>query len=147
MKQGAESGFAPCFQLILMFYLPELFSFYAFDFRVHFAREHIESHFVIGDQRPERVFKGGGFVFFDEEMRKPRKTVADDQTKRETNPISAPNYPNEQNQTERSSDEMKQTRQRLAVFGNVKIPKFLVICRFAVHKILLSFGLIFFYLR
>ena len=61
---------------------------------------------------------------FDEKMREPGEGVTDDQTKRKINPVAAADDPHEQNDAERRADEMQIPRQRLAVLGNVKIPKF-----------------------
>ncbi len=64
---------------------------------------------------------------FDEKMRKPRESVADNETQREILPISASQNPHEQQQTQHRTDKMQIARQRLTVFGNIEIPKFSVI--------------------
>jgi hypothetical protein len=64
---------------------------------------------------------------FDKKMREPRKSVTDNQTKRKIKPVSAANNLDKQNQTQCRADKMQIARQRFAVFGNVKIPKFRVI--------------------
>ena len=66
------------------------FPFTRLDFRIHFARQHKPHHFVIGNERPERIFEGRRFVVFDEKMRNPGKSVADDKTKRKIIPGAAP---------------------------------------------------------
>lgn len=63
----------------------------------------------------------------DVKMREPREGVADDETKRKINPISAAENPNQQNDAERRADKMQIARQRFAVFLNVKIPELRVI--------------------
>ena len=95
----------------------------SFDFSVHSAGQHIESHFVIRNKRPKRIFKTRRFVFLDDEMRKPREGITDCETKRQIKPVSAANDPDKQNDSERRADKMKKPRQRLIVFGDVKIPK------------------------
>ncbi len=72
------------------------------------------------------MFKSCRFIVFDEKMREPSECVTDDETKRKIKPIAAPNEPDEQNNSERRADEMQIARQRLRVFGDVKIPKFRV---------------------
>lgn len=52
------------------------------DFRIHSAEKHKSHHFIIGDKRPERIFKGCGSVFFDRKVRQPREGVADRKAKR-----------------------------------------------------------------
>ncbi len=80
---------------------------YTLDFRIHFACQHKPQHFIIGDKRPPRIFETRGFVFLDEEMRKPRKSVTDHQTKWNIKPVSAANKPNEQNNAKSCSDKMQ----------------------------------------
>jgi len=60
---------------------------------------------------------------FNEKMREPSEGVTDDETKRKIKPIPASNEPDEQNNSERRTDEMQIARQWLRVFGDVKIPK------------------------
>ena len=60
-------------------------------------------------------------------MRKPGEGVPDGETERQIYKVSVFENPEKQHQTERGSGKMKQARQRLAVFGNIKIPKFRVI--------------------
>jgi len=80
------------------------------DFRVHSARQHIKHHFIIRDERPQRILKTCRFVVFDEKMREPGESVADDKTKRQIKQVSAADYPNKQNQAERCADEMQIAR-------------------------------------
>ncbi len=104
-----------------------------FDLGIHLAREHIKHHFVIGDKRPERILKSRGFIFFDKEMRKPGEGVADHETERNIEICPVFQKPDKQNESERRADKMQVSRQRLAVFKHIKIPKFRVSLYFFSH--------------
>ncbi len=98
------------FILIFLFVLLNYFLDNSFDFRVHFARQHIKNHFIIGNKRPERIFKAGGFIVFDKKMREPGEAVTDNQAKRRINPVAALDNPDKQNNAERRADEMQVAR-------------------------------------
>ena len=60
-------------------------------------------------------------------MRKPRESVADNETKWKIKPVSGANDPDKQNDSKRRADKMKIMRQRLGMFFYVKIPEFRII--------------------
>jgi hypothetical protein len=77
------------------YFLPLQTRRYAVNFPVHFSRQHIKQHFVIGDKRPKRILKSGGFVLLNHEMSEPSKTVADYKTERNVDKFTARQKPDE----------------------------------------------------
>lgn len=57
-------------------------------------------------------------------MPHPGKTVSNHETQRNKNKSSADQKPNEQDHRQTRPDKMQQTIQRLAMFTDIKIPKF-----------------------
>src|SRR5688572_3309998 len=85
---------------------------YTLHFSTHASGEHVPHHFVIGDERPERIFERRGPVLLNHEMREPCERVADHQAKRNVQPNPVRNEPSQQNEPERSTGRMHKPRQR-----------------------------------
>ena len=97
-----------------------------FDLSAHFSGQHIPKHFVIRNERPKRIFESCRPILFNDKMREPRKSITANKTQRKVIPSAAHDEPDNQYQPKRRADKMQPTRQRLAVFRNIKIPKFCV---------------------
>src|ERR1700730_18776446 len=86
--------------------------------------QHQRNHFVVADERPKWVLEGCRFVFLYEEMANPGATVSGYQCQRKQPPSARSNKKDNAANAGRSANQMKQTRDTLAMLGQVEGPKF-----------------------
>ena len=65
---------------------PPLILSRALNFSAHPASEHQPDHFVIADERPQRILKRGRLILLDKEVANPRRAITRDQSEREKPP-------------------------------------------------------------
>ena len=89
----------------------------------HPACQHHPDHFVVADERPQRILKRGRLILLDEEMANPRGAVTRDQGQREEPPSANDDEENGAAERDRGANEVEQTRARLTVFGDIVGPE------------------------
>jgi hypothetical protein len=75
--------------------------------RIHPSGQHHPDHFVVADERPQRILKRGRLILFDEEMANPRRAVTRYQSQREEPPPANDNEENDAAKRDRGPDKVK----------------------------------------
>ncbi len=96
---------------------------HSLNFSTHPAGQHHPDHFVVTQERPERVLKGSRLVFLDKEVTYPGGAVTWNQSERKKPPPADEDEDDYRRERDCGADQMKQARARLAVFSNVVWPK------------------------
>ena len=97
---------------------------YPLYFRAHLPCDHQSDHFVVADERPQRMLKRCRSVFLDEEMAYPRGPIAGNQSQRKQPPLSHRNKCYQAKNARSCSQSMKRARSGPAVLRYVMRPKF-----------------------